>query len=203
MLRSKSNTPRDSMVVLRVSAVWEMLMGDLPYHGLYEGDIIVGVLQQGLRPPFPPGAPHEYVQLAQDCWAQDPKARPTISTVVKRLEGLIAQEAAAAAAARPCEVGTEGRVCRGPRKPRWLRQKLGFSQTGAGGGQRRRSSLRALFGGQFGRHASSGSIREKDADSAVALGRGDRDGLGVSSAAACVSAGELPIADQQQWVMDL
>lgn len=56
-------------------------MRDRPFKGLLEGDLVVGVCDQGLRPTFPPGCPASYVALAQQCWADDPSLRPTAPQV--------------------------------------------------------------------------------------------------------------------------
>jgi hypothetical protein len=63
------------------TAVWELLVRDRPFKGLLEGDLVVGVCDQGLRPTFPPGCPASYVALAQQCWADDPSLRPTAPQV--------------------------------------------------------------------------------------------------------------------------
>lgn len=59
------------------AAVWELLTGDRPFRGLLEGDLLLGVCEQGMRPSFPPGAPADYVALAKQCWADSPAERPT------------------------------------------------------------------------------------------------------------------------------
>jgi hypothetical protein len=57
--------------------VWELLTRERPFRGLLEGDLVVGVCDNGLRPLFPPDCPPSYVALAQQCWADDPNQRPT------------------------------------------------------------------------------------------------------------------------------
>lgn len=64
-----------------LAAVWELLTRDRPFRGLLEGDLVVGVCDQGLRPVFPPGCPASYVALAQQCWSDDPAVRPTAAQV--------------------------------------------------------------------------------------------------------------------------
>jgi hypothetical protein len=63
------------------AAVWELLTGDLPFRGMLEGDVVIGICERQLRPAFPPGAPQGYVDLAQQCWAEDPAARPAAAQV--------------------------------------------------------------------------------------------------------------------------
>jgi hypothetical protein len=63
------------------AAVWELLTRDRPFRGLLEGDLVVGVCDQGLRPTFPPGCPASYVALAQQCWSEDMTQRPTAAQV--------------------------------------------------------------------------------------------------------------------------
>jgi hypothetical protein len=68
-------------VLCALAAVWELLTRDRPFRGLLEGDLVVGVCDQGLRPVFPPGCPASYVALAQQCWSDDPAVRPTAAQV--------------------------------------------------------------------------------------------------------------------------
>lgn len=61
--------------------MWELLTGERPFRGLLEGDLVVGVCENGLRPVFPPGTPPAYVALAQQCWSQQPGDRPIAQQV--------------------------------------------------------------------------------------------------------------------------
>ncbi|CAG8639655.1 2442_t:CDS:2, partial [Paraglomus occultum] len=40
------------------------------------------------RPPIVEGTPEEYQKLMQECWSQDPKRRPSMDSVAKRLKSL-------------------------------------------------------------------------------------------------------------------
>jgi hypothetical protein len=68
-------------VCCALPAVWELLTGELPFRGMLEGDLVVGVCDRKLRPVFPPGAPAAYVALAQQCWSEDAAERPTAAQV--------------------------------------------------------------------------------------------------------------------------
>lgn len=68
-------------VCMCACAVWELLTRDRPFRGLLEGDLVVGVCDQGLRPTFPAGCPQSYVALAQQCWSEDMSQRPRAAQV--------------------------------------------------------------------------------------------------------------------------
>lgn len=66
--------------------LWELLTSDMPYNGMKQVDITIGVTNGTLRPPFPPGPTTPLMQLIEKCWAQDPNDRPTMKQVVDDLE---------------------------------------------------------------------------------------------------------------------
>ena len=63
------------MLDVWLAAVWEAYMGEAPYGGLTKLQIMYGVVTEGLRPHFPPGAPSWYCNLASTCWSRFRHAR--------------------------------------------------------------------------------------------------------------------------------
>jgi serine/threonine protein kinase len=55
--------------------LWELFTGARPFAGVPTLLLAQKVSETGLRPQFPSWAPPEYAQLAQDCWAQEPRER--------------------------------------------------------------------------------------------------------------------------------
>lgn len=53
--------------------------GGLPMGGLFA--IILAVAIQRRRPPVPKWVPQELADLIRDCWAEEPRARPTAEQV--------------------------------------------------------------------------------------------------------------------------
>ncbi len=56
---------------------------------LLQAQIISAVLIHRKRPSFDERSPALYVNLAEACWAQDPKDRPTAADTEKRLAKMI------------------------------------------------------------------------------------------------------------------
>lgn len=73
--------------------MWELFTGERPWRGMAIGIILNEVLVRGQRPALPAWLPPAVAALVGECWAQDPKQRPAMEQVLRRLE-----EAAAAAA---------------------------------------------------------------------------------------------------------
>ena len=66
--------------------------------------IVLSVVDRRQRPEVPPpgvvqGGPplqyQEYVALMQECWAQEPAARPSFDAVIRRVRALLAVEGGA------------------------------------------------------------------------------------------------------------
>ncbi len=55
-----------------------------------QAQIISAVLIQGRRPSFEVGGPPGYAALAQACWTQDPRQRPTAQQIEQRLAAMLA-----------------------------------------------------------------------------------------------------------------
>jgi serine/threonine protein kinase len=65
--------------------LWELLTRQEPYKGLHKPDIIVGVVNNNLRPPLFPDMEPLVVELIEACWAQNPEDRPEFQQIVDRL----------------------------------------------------------------------------------------------------------------------
>jgi len=73
--------------------LWEILTRQEPYEEKEPMQIVVEVVNDGLRPTIP--REHEnspLVPLMKDCWAQDPDQRPTFNIIVDRIEALFNNE---------------------------------------------------------------------------------------------------------------
>lgn len=60
---------------LHLSAVYELWSGQSAFLGLSKIQVMLGVVNSGLRPTFPQNCPTWYSTLAVACWAQSPVAR--------------------------------------------------------------------------------------------------------------------------------
>lgn len=72
--------------------LWEMLSGHKPWAAAPTHlAVVLSVYQHGLRPPMPPEGrcPGPLAQLIHQCWAQDPKARPSAKEVLVRLRSML------------------------------------------------------------------------------------------------------------------
>ena len=68
--------------------MWELLTREEPYvrdKDLKGIQIAYAAAEQGLRPKIPPFTPEGYSQLMQQCWAQNPDARPEFNEVLRIL----------------------------------------------------------------------------------------------------------------------
>nr|KAJ3417961.1 hypothetical protein HK105_000548 [Polyrhizophydium stewartii] len=66
----------------------EVLTGDVPFGSSVTGHEALVKIKSGERPFRPHGLPEALWQIIEDCWQQDPAARPSFSQVVERLEKL-------------------------------------------------------------------------------------------------------------------
>lgn len=64
-----------TLVMACSSAVWEVWTGRAPFQRLSKMQVMLAVVNEGLRPEFPAGCPAWYVSLAAACWQQDPQQR--------------------------------------------------------------------------------------------------------------------------------
>lgn len=64
-----------------------MYLRQRAWSGLCGGQIMTAV-QEGRRPEFPASAPAGYVDLCEQCWAQEPHERPSFDHIVAALTTL-------------------------------------------------------------------------------------------------------------------
>ena len=65
--------------------LYEIVSGDFPWSGKTPAQILTQVLVKKQRPPIPEGTPAWLGEIMVDCWAHDPKKRPTFAEVLQRL----------------------------------------------------------------------------------------------------------------------
>ena len=82
--------------------MWELLTWQVPWHEIGPWQVVAMVTEGHKRPEVPPeealptpsfSGQADYVVLMQECWAQETEARPSFSTVISRLRGMLAREA--------------------------------------------------------------------------------------------------------------
>jgi len=73
--------------------LWELLTRKVPYEGMSCGEVIYGVSSQHMRPNFDPAHYPDisvgWWHLMQECWDEDPQARPPFEMILLRLEHLL------------------------------------------------------------------------------------------------------------------
>ena len=62
--------------------LWEIMSGDVPFRGLNQMQVAMGVVGNGIRPPIPNNCSPKIAKLIKSCWDQDPNKRPYMSQVV-------------------------------------------------------------------------------------------------------------------------
>jgi serine/threonine protein kinase len=88
------NTYSESADIFSLGIVmWEVITGLCPYDGMSVMEIVqrIGGVQkhgQPLRPQIPLHCNHLLKQLMSDCWTEDPRARPSATDVLLRLDRL-------------------------------------------------------------------------------------------------------------------
>lgn len=80
--------------------LYEMLFNRLPFSGpkwtsLLNSDhidaLIAVIVDKHARPEIPPSCPKELSDLMQQCWKSNPEERPSIETIIERLQHIAAQ----------------------------------------------------------------------------------------------------------------
>jgi serine/threonine protein kinase len=61
--------------------MYEMLCRQIPYANMSMFGLLQHVGMKGMRPPWVHGVPHEWRELVESCWAQDPDQRPSMNAV--------------------------------------------------------------------------------------------------------------------------
>jgi len=65
---------------------WEIVTREDPYKGMDPFQVVLAVGTRGLRPPIPPTCDSELSHLIKELWQEDPKARPNVDIILKRLQ---------------------------------------------------------------------------------------------------------------------
>ncbi|KAL4452237.1 hypothetical protein ABPG75_007899 [Micractinium tetrahymenae] len=82
--------------------MWELLTWQVPWGEYGPWQVVAMVTESSARPEVPPpeelptgsfGGEGDYLQLMQECWSQDPAARPTFELIISRLRRMLAVEA--------------------------------------------------------------------------------------------------------------
>lgn len=61
--------------------LWELLTGKVPYQEMTPLQAAIGVVQKGLRPVIPPDCPGPLANIMRQCWAKNPKDRPSFENL--------------------------------------------------------------------------------------------------------------------------
>lgn len=64
---------------------WKELMSDSPWQ------LVLAVMNDDERPPIPSSCPTDLRKLIEDMWLSDPRKRPDMPTVVRRLEVMLSR----------------------------------------------------------------------------------------------------------------
>ncbi|KAJ4762119.1 hypothetical protein LUZ62_072494 [Rhynchospora pubera] len=69
--------------------MWEILTGEEPYSGMHYGQVIVGILNNTLRPTVPASCDPNWKKLMEQCWAADPDQRPSFTEIASCLRSML------------------------------------------------------------------------------------------------------------------
>ena len=87
---SHIKSKKDKLLQL-FSVAWEQ--SDLNKGGFPTQHAVTdGVISSGLRPKLDDALPASFKELIADCWAREPKARPSVDDIMKRLDGEITSD---------------------------------------------------------------------------------------------------------------
>ncbi|KAF5833115.1 hypothetical protein DUNSADRAFT_10665 [Dunaliella salina] len=68
--------------------LWELFTCGSPFHGVPPALLGHLIVKEGKRPAWPPVVPKGYKDLVEECWDQNPDARPTFEVILQRLLAL-------------------------------------------------------------------------------------------------------------------
>jgi len=78
--------------------LWELLTGQVPYHGIENLAIAYGVAMNKLTLPIPTTCPHGFAVIMEDCWKPDAHERPLFPHILQSLEKIASSDFATTAA---------------------------------------------------------------------------------------------------------
>ncbi|XP_065060987.1 mitogen-activated protein kinase kinase kinase 10-like isoform X1 [Rhopilema esculentum] len=78
--------------------LWELLTGQVPYHGIENLAIAYGVAMNKLTLPVPSTCPHGFAVIMEDCWKSDAHERPLFPHILGSLEKIAGSDFPATAA---------------------------------------------------------------------------------------------------------
>uniref|UniRef100_A0A8C4IX04 Protein kinase domain-containing protein n=1 Tax=Dicentrarchus labrax TaxID=13489 RepID=A0A8C4IX04_DICLA len=68
--------------------LWEMLTREIPFKGLEGLQVAWLVVEKNERLTIPSGCPASFAELMRNCWATEPKERPTFKQILSTLESM-------------------------------------------------------------------------------------------------------------------
>ncbi|KAF2075905.1 hypothetical protein CYY_002796 [Polysphondylium violaceum] len=68
--------------------LWECATRCDPYAGIPPFQVIFAVGREGLRPPTPKSGPPEFIRIITECLSENPQQRPSMESVLNRLESI-------------------------------------------------------------------------------------------------------------------
>lgn len=66
--------------------LWQLITREEPFANLGQIEAAVAASMESGRPPFPPDTPRPIQDLIEQCWDDDPRARPSFEAISKSLE---------------------------------------------------------------------------------------------------------------------
>jgi serine/threonine protein kinase len=69
--------------------MWQLITRERPYANKSAFDAAAGVSMDSARPPIPDETPKDFSKLIENCWDDDPHARPQFDAIVARLKELV------------------------------------------------------------------------------------------------------------------
>eukprot|EP00794_Sanderia_malayensis_P020095 gene20095-22065_t len=72
--------------------LWELLTGQVPYHGIENLAIAYGVAMNKLTLPIPSTCPHGFAIIMEDCWKSDVHERPLVPHILRSLEKIASSD---------------------------------------------------------------------------------------------------------------
>lgn len=68
--------------------MWELATRKIPFEGVGDAKLIIGVTSQQLRPTIPDTVPSAWTALMKRCWSADPSSRLSFGEIVTELKAM-------------------------------------------------------------------------------------------------------------------